>query len=253
MNLLEILNSHNGATLHILSRQAGLTRGTAYRILETLRHEGYVRKDAGSPSYWLEERLRYLSEGYSSDGWIEKLARPVVESLGREVKWPVKLLTLSGSLMVTRVTTDFSSPYTDGKYPTGFRVSLLWSAAGRAYLAFCDTQTTEILVKMAEMPQEVLNRNPEARAVPRNLDIILRTIRQDGFSLMDQPPMAFSSLAVPVLKDGGVIASLCMHYFRAVLTPEQAVGSFAPMLKAAAEKIGHTLPGETAATLSAQS
>jgi IclR family mhp operon transcriptional activator len=132
LNVLEALNLRNGATIAELCAQTGLTRGTVYRILETLKRDGFLRKDEGSAHYWLAARVRRLSDGYQDEWWIDTFARDIIVQLGQTIRWPVKLLTPSGHDMLTRATTDFSSPFTDGKYPTGLRLAMPWSAAGRA-------------------------------------------------------------------------------------------------------------------------
>jgi len=115
LDILEALNLHNGATIAELCGHTGLARGTVYRMLETLKRGGYVRKDEGSAHYWLAPRVRSLADGYQDEWWIDAFARDRIVRLGETTRWPVKLLTPSGQDMLTRVTTDFSSPFTDGK------------------------------------------------------------------------------------------------------------------------------------------
>lgn len=240
LQVLEYVNLHCGATVRQISQATGLTRGTVFRLLETLRQDGYLRKDRGSTMYWPTGRLRALSDGYQEEWWIDAFAKQVINDLGARTKWPVKLLTLSGYEMLTRVTTDFQSPLTDGKIPTGYRVSLLWTAAGRVFLAFSSESTRAALLKGCESMPATQQRNQPRRGMPERdkLEVMLRRIRRDGHEIVDQPQTAYYSMAVPVLVGDQAIGSLAVFFFRAAIKQHQALRLYKPMLEAAAHTIG---------------
>jgi IclR family mhp operon transcriptional activator len=240
LQVLEYVNLHCGATVRQISQATGLTRGTVFRLLETLRQEGYLRKDLGSTMYWPTGRLRALSDGYQEEWWIDAFAKQIINDLGERTKWPVKLLTLSGYEMLTRVTTDFQSPLTDGKIPTGYRVSLLWTAAGRVFLAFSSENTRAALLKGCESMPATQQRNQPRRGIPDRdeLDAMLRRIRRQGHEIVDQPLTAYYSLALPVLVGDQAIASLAAFFFRMSIKQSQALKIYKPMLETAAAAIG---------------
>ena len=264
--LLEQLNLRNGATVADLCSVTGLTRGTTYRILETLRRDGFVRKDEGSAHYWLSERVRALSDGYQDEWWIDAFARKIIVDLGNTTRWPVKLLTLNGCDMLTRVTTDFASPFTDKKYPTGLRVALLWSAAGRTFLAFCEEADRQALLKMVAAGSDPpgvaggegapspdrgrirfrtdgyavvdTSRHDARQGVPTGLDTALRQIRLDGYTIVHNTGTMFYTLAVPVISSGVTIGAIAVHIFRSAMRPTEAVAAYLDELRLAAEEIG---------------
>ena len=256
--IIEALNLRNGATMADLCRQTGLTRGTVYRILETLKREGFLRKDEGSAHYWLAPRVRSLSDGYQDEWWIDAFARDILRRLGEEVRWPVKLLTPSGRDMLTRATTDFSSPFTDGKYPTGLRVAMPWSAAGRAYLAFCTDDDRQMLLKMAKKGEpKVARPGPYARTairaegfavvdtsranahndLPPGLEADLIRIRRDGYALVHTHGAVFYTLATPILAAEGPMGAIAVHVFRSVIAPSDAIADLRRPLEEAAHQI----------------
>jgi IclR family mhp operon transcriptional activator len=238
LTILEHLNINDGATLHDVCAATGLTRGTVHRVLETLRLEQYLRKDVGSPRYWVASRVRVLSEGYREEWWIDQFATRIIRDLGQKTRWPVKLLTPSGHEMVTRVTTDFESPFTDGKFPTGFRVSLLWSAAGQAYLAFLDKDIRDVLIDAAATaPQRVTASTPYRSHDMDRLRQVLDYTRKDGFHVADHPEKSFYSLAVPVMIDAKPMGSIAIFFFRATVPVKEAVRTYLPLLQEAAVQI----------------
>ncbi|MCB2108490.1 MAG: helix-turn-helix domain-containing protein [Rhodobacteraceae bacterium] len=244
LQVLEYLNQHSGGTVREISTETGLSRGTVFRLLETLRNEGYLRKDSGSPAYWLTGRVRALSDGYQEEWWIDEFAKQVIDELGAQTKWPVKLLTLSGYEMLTRVTTDFQSPLTDGKIPTGFRVSLLWTAAGRVVLAFSPANVREALVNGCQTG--VMRVGRARRRVEKlglsAIESICTRIRKNGYEIVDQEDTQYYSLAVPVIAGTRVVGALAIFFFRASIKQGHAVTTFKPMLDQAAKVIGDRFP-----------
>lgn len=240
LRVLEYLNQHAGGDVRQITQACGLTRGTVFRMLETLRQEGYVRKDSGSAMYWLTGRVRALSDGYQEEWWIDAFARQLIKDLGARTKWPVKLLTLSGYEMLTRVTTDFESPLTDGKIPTGYRVSLLWTAAGRVVLAFSPDSVRTALLKGCENNPATQRRNqspPRPLGAPA-ITAMLTRIRKAGYEIIDQPQTTYFSLAVPVLAGSLVIGAIAIFFFRASITQAEALKLYRPMLDQTARAIG---------------
>lgn len=238
MAVLELLNLHNGATVAAISAHTGLPAGTVYRILETLRLDSFVQKDEGSSRYWLAQRVRALSEGYRDEWWIDGIARAIVDHLGQTVRWPVKLLTPAGDHMRTRVTTEFSSPFTAQKFPTGHHVSLLGTSAGRTYLAFCSPGQRALMLQVA-------NLEP-----PSGLDAAFQDIRDQGYGMANYPADEFFSVAVPVKPDGEEpLGCLAIHIFRRTLRRSEALSAFVPLLvEAAGAIVQQKAAAETATT-----
>ncbi|GGX78857.1 transcriptional regulator [Streptomyces fructofermentans] len=78
MRLLESVARHeHGAPAKQLAREAGLALPTAYHLLRTLAHEGYLRREKGL--FFLGE----AAERLSSSGAQEKRRSTVAEALGR--------------------------------------------------------------------------------------------------------------------------------------------------------------------------
>ena len=230
MKIIEYLNAHNGASVRQICEAVQLTRGTAYRLLETLRSESYLTKEPGSRHYWLTGRVLALSSGYSGDQWIERIARPVVLGFGEEVKWPVRLTTLAAGSLLVRISTDYFSPFTFEKVPSGRQVDLFTTASGHVYLAFSDPAEIETMLRFHSRASLDFAEEGE------RLDTRLQRIRDCGFEQLDYRQTGM--LAVPVLSSGRIIACLTVEYFSRVVAREAAIGDLLPPLRRAAEQIG---------------
>jgi len=100
LEVLHVLNKHNGATVSEVASTIDLPRTTTYRILETLCVAGYAYRAASDERYRLTIMVRGLSDGFDDEAWVTQIARPYMYELCRELVWPVAIATLSGSSMI---------------------------------------------------------------------------------------------------------------------------------------------------------
>ena len=148
LEVLHVLNQQNGATVSEVASAIDLPRTTTYRILETLCVAGYAYRAKSDERYRLTIMVRGLSDGFDDEAWVTQIARPYMYELCRDLIWPVAIATLSGSTMLIRQTTDHESPLAVEKRGPGFRVPILGSASGIAYLAFCPKEQRDTLLDM---------------------------------------------------------------------------------------------------------
>ncbi len=236
LQILELLNRQPGLTANQVAKQSGLTRGTAFRVLETLRNLDYLLRDSEGGCYWLQRRVCALADGFIEEAWINQIARPELELLGHELVWPLTITTPSGISMLVRLNTDFQSPLSKNRFPIGHRVSLVASASGKAYLAYCEPEHRALLIDL------VVRSSPRAEdKVARNgkgMRNILSQVRRDGFATMSDGDR--SAVAVPILSKQQPLASLAMRFFSSAIRANGIRRDVLPLLKRAAEKIGRS-------------
>jgi len=236
LDALAVLNHRDGATVSEVAGAIKLPRTTTYRILETLCEAGYVFRDPADDRYRLTIRVRTLSDGFDDEAWVSEIARPVLHDLGRDVVWPVSIATLSGTSMMVRETTDHRSPLAVERYAAGFRIPLLTSAAGRAYLAWCPEQERETLVDIlsrSAREEDKLSRNPT------ELGRILNEARSQGYAAAIRARRVSDeiSLAVPVRTGDRVLACLSVRFSANAVPMKTAQERFLPRLTSAATQI----------------
>ncbi len=233
LQILELLNRQTGLTANQVAKQSGLTRGTAFRVLETLRNLGYLLRDPDSGCYWLQRRVCALADGFIEEAWINQIARPELEALGHELVWPLTITTPSGISMLVRINTDFQSPLSKNRFTIGHRVSLVASASGKAYLAYCEPEHRALLinlvVKSSPRLEDKIARNNQG------MRTILSQVRREGFATMSDGDR--SAVAVPILSKGHPLASLAMRFFGSAIRANGIRRDVVPLLKGAAEKI----------------
>jgi len=239
LEVLHVLNQQNGATVSEVATAIDLPRTTTYRILETLCHAGYAYRAASDERYRLTILVRGLSDGFDDEAWVTQIARPYMYELCNELVWPVAIATLSGSTMMIRQTTDHRSPLAVEKRGPGFRVAILGSASGLAYLAFCPPEQRDALLDLLAK-----SKRPEDQAANnrRKVTDTLAETRKRGYAVWRRPRRVSDelSLSVPILTAGErLLATLTIRFSSTAVPEAEAVQRFVPRLRAVAQRIGH--------------
>jgi len=235
LRVLEVLNSYPGQNSNALAKLTGNSRGSTYRILETLRSAGYVKRDIKSGTYWLEPSVLGLTASEGHEAWIWKVAKPVMEQFGKSLVWPMTLLTQHGVSMMVRMATDPDSPVIAHKMAIGARMPILTTAGGLAYLAFCETEQRRLLV---ELSQKSLARSsyPEG-ARGALLHNQLKSIKSKGYCIHDGGH-GVTVIAVPVFSKARVFASLGLRFFSSAMSFKIGIERFLKPMQMAAQEIG---------------
>jgi IclR family mhp operon transcriptional activator len=239
LEVLHVLNQQNGATVSEVATAIDLPRTTTYRILETLCHAGYAYRAASDERYRLTILVRGLSDGFDDEAWVTQIARPYMYELCNELVWPVAIATLSGSTMMIRQTTDHRSPLAVEKRGPGFRVAILGSASGLAYLAWCPPEQREALLDLLAKSKRPEDQPAQNR---RKVTDTLTETRKRGYALWRRPRRVSDelSLSVPILTAGErLLATLTIRFSSTAVPESEAVQRFIPRLRAVAQRIGH--------------
>ncbi|MGI9308798.1 MAG: IclR family transcriptional regulator domain-containing protein [Gammaproteobacteria bacterium] len=236
LEVLHVLNRHNGATVSEVAGAIDLPRTTTYRILETLCVAGYAYRAASDDRYRLTILVRGLSDGFDDEAWVTQIARPFLYKLCRELVWPVAIATLSGASMLIRQTTDHRSPLAVEKRGPGFRVSILGSASGIVYMAYCPKEQRDSLMEMLAQSKDASDQ------VAKNRKKVYETLvdtRKRGYSIWQRPRRIAdeTSFSVPILVEDRVLASLTIRFASTAITEAEAIKRFVPALQNAAQKI----------------
>ena len=236
--VLHALNSTEGgwATANEVATATKLHRTTVRRLLETLASEGYVRRSESDDSFRLTLKVRELSEGFTDDEWISQVAAPVLGELLKETVWPSDLTTLDGDAMIIRETTHRFSPLSFHRSMVRKRMPLLFTASGRAYLAFCpDEERTPLL--------QLLGTNDAQGALARQTKIIdnmISKIRSDGYATNDgewKQEAKISAIALPIRRDERVLACINLVYLKRAMSLQEAVKKYLSPMRAAVDRI----------------
>jgi IclR family mhp operon transcriptional activator len=232
LQVLQVLQEMRAASLHDLHLATGIPKPTLTRILYTASQQGLVWQrmvdGAFLPSHTQQRRVEI-----DDAAWLAEIASPVLEELSRRVRWPSVFSVPRLDYMET-LETNSSRTYFDGlpPRPHGFRVNLLGSASGRAYLAFCPEQEREaVLARLRHKGLPAHHLVFDDAAVQR----MLAETRQRGYSVRapdfggdhDRPRSEVDdgreSIAMPVRLDGRVAGCINLTWLRPAMPVRTAV------------------------------
>ncbi|MCW5687063.1 MAG: helix-turn-helix domain-containing protein [Pseudolabrys sp.] len=233
LKVLEALNRCHGAGAQQLARLVALPRPTVYRLLETMEGLGYVTRS--DDSWTLTAQVKALSAGFHDDVWVTRVAAPILHELGREVLWPVDLVTFENDAMIIRETTHAESPFSIDRGMAGTHLPVLQTSGGRAYLAFSPAGERDVILarlRQSGKPGDALAHDQQM------VDRILADTRQCGYGFRtDGFNPHTASISLPILIGDRVLASITMIWIASALSFDEAVSRNLGAIKRAVARI----------------
>lgn len=243
LNVLKTIHARPGGTsLGELHARTGLAKATLLRSLRTLADAGFVTRRLADGAY-LPARLAFPASRASARlPSLAEAASAALEALGRAIPWPTDLGVRDGLSMLVLESNRRVSPIPLNRRALGVRPHMLWSAMGRAYLAYCPAAEREEMLAGLRA-----SRAPEDRAAcngPWVEKLIARTrereyaVRDPRYGLLDiGSRREVSAIAVPVRSGATVLACVNCVWLLNALNEREVVERYLPALRAAADDI----------------
>ncbi len=243
LSVLKVINRKGSANLTEISRETEIPYPTVCRIVTTLLQEEMIEREPNRKRYRPTVMVQSLAVGYQQESSLVTVARQTLEQLCSDLVWPISLATRVGSCMVLLDSTHHMTSLTLSRYYPGFTMPVTECATGRAYLAYCDQGTrSQILNNLKNVEFAAHGRiNPARYDEP-----FWQAIRDKGYAvqahnLFSSDPGKTSSLAVPILINGTIAASIAVIFFRTSLSLDEAETSFVNKLIDAGREISKKL------------
>lgn len=234
LKILQALNEYGPQSVGDLHQRTGIAKPTVVRMLETLRHCGYVDIQNTHRLYSVTARVLELSNGYDVSTHLLNAALPHITLARQELGWPIELGVFVQDAMTILDTSRPTGAFSINRKP-GSRVPVLKTALGKAYLAFLPPPKLEsVLGKLAQDPGPDYDaaRRPDAL-----LDEMDR-IRQQGYALSDRATLTNGrALATPILQGGMPVASVNIVVHTSALSQQQLEEQIGPRMMDLARKI----------------
>ena len=232
LRLLRLINTTQGLSLQDLHVLSGLPKPTVFRILRTLRLEGYIEPYGNRGAFNITRKALELSSGYTEKALIVKIAAPIALATTRKsIKWPLAIGTLEHGAIVVRYSTMPYSPLAVSGSTVGHRHELLDSAMGKAYLVSCDDAERENLALL------LTSRSPQTAAAVRAKLGALMADAHLGYGLRLATKKGESATVAVALRHGtDVLALLSLTTFGRVMTAS-FVTRMLPILRSTAARI----------------
>jgi DNA-binding IclR family transcriptional regulator len=201
LDLLALGGWHTGAEV---SRELGVHRSTALRLLGTLERHALVERDSRTAKYRLGRRLPQLASVVTGEFDLRYIARPVCESLSGALGETVTLDVLVGDVIVPIEQATASTSVVSVNW-LGRRTPVHCTASGKVILAFAPDAVRDRLLSM-----------PLEKATSRTitdlaaLEAQLEGAREAGFArTYEELEVGLDAIAAPVRSaEGEVVAAL---------------------------------------------
>ncbi|HTC14296.1 MAG TPA: IclR family transcriptional regulator C-terminal domain-containing protein [Steroidobacteraceae bacterium] len=228
--------THPLLTLTQVAARAALSPAVARRLLLTLEHLGYVRRDARQFS--LTPQVLELGFSYLASLTVAKLAQPVMQQLSRQIDESCSLAVLDGYdiVYVQRIAVRKVMTVSLG---VGARLPAFCSSMGRMLLAGLAPQALEHW--LADLRPKAWTRFTLTNR--KALRAAVRRAAAQGYCYVQQELQeGLCSIAVPVRAAGGeVIAALNAGMPYRVGARSHALRQVLPALRAGAARIESSL------------
>jgi DNA-binding IclR family transcriptional regulator len=214
-----------------VAAQARLDKGTARRLLVTLRDVGFIRQDPVSHLYSLGVGLLRVADGVPRSS-LREAGLPVLNELARATGTTVFLSVLrdDGALCIERV--HGTQPIQVNWWGPGQKLPLHCGAAPRTLLAFAPAEVIDVV-----LAQPLLPVTPKSQTDAAALRRAMARIRQRGWErATDDVAVGLAALAVPVRDAAGaVIAAISLGGLTPHVTGRQQPELLARLRQAALE------------------
>ncbi len=222
-------------TLSDASRRAGVTRAAARRLLHTLVQLGYVRVE--DRYFTLTPKILELGYSYLSALGLPEIGLPYLRQVAETVKESAYMTVLDGKETVCVAAVPMRRIW-NASITVGTRLPAYATAAGRAILAFEDEGTVDQFLESAELKQVT----PFTTTDVDELRKALAKAREQGYSVVDDElEEGLRTVAVPIIGEGGVLASLSVSTLARPAATAGARKRMAPALQEAREGIERDL------------
>jgi IclR family mhp operon transcriptional activator len=232
LQVLHVLQEVRAASLHDLHLATGIPKPTLTRILLTAHQHGLVWQRMVDGAFVPSHTLQRRTETDDAE-WLVEIASPVLGELSQRLQWPSVISVPRLDYMET-LETNSSRTYFDAlpPRPHGFRVNMLGSASGRAYLAFCPEQELEAVLARLRLKKDRAYRLAQDDAAVRRM---VESTRRRGYGVRapdfggdhDRPRSEVDdgreSIAMPVRVDGRVVGCINLTWRRQALSLPTAV------------------------------
>jgi IclR family transcriptional regulator, pca regulon regulatory protein len=222
-------------TIAQLSQRTGIPRAAVRRCLYTLARLGYVASD-DSRAYALRPRILALGHAYLSSTPLANAVQPLLDQITSDLHESSSMAVLEGDdiLYIARSSTTTRVMSID--LGIGSRLPAYCTSMGRVLLAgLPDAELQAYLsrVKLARLTGRTV-------ATPPELISVLKAVRRDGYSLVDQElEIGLRSIAVPVNdREGRPVAAINIGTQSSRVSVAEMETRFLPPLRAAAHELG---------------
>jgi IclR family acetate operon transcriptional repressor len=207
LRLLRLFGEHRTIRIADASREIGVARSTAHRMMQMLQYHGFVRQDADSRAYMAGDELVRIGLSAVRQLDLRTLAHPILQALVEELQETTHLVERREGNVFFLDSIESPQNLRAGSR-AGMMLPAFCTSTGKILLA--DLDTTE-LRKL--YPKRTFERFTDKTHTKRSdLEAELKEVREAGYATnLGESEIDIAAVAVPVRDaHGAVRASLAV-------------------------------------------
>ncbi len=229
-------NQRGRMTLTEVGKLTNLTRGTARRLLLTLKEMHYV--DSDGKFFWLTPRVLRLAEGFRMPIGLGDRTLVLLQALTRTINESASIAILEGDSVVYIERVEVRRIYSS-RIVNGTRLPAACSSIGRVLLASLPPEQLDNWLE--NYPLERMT--PKTIVDPAQFREEMVRIRAQGYAIIDEElELGIRSIAVPIgTSFGRVVAAMNASTSIARHSVEDLQKVFLPELLKTAEELSRSM------------
>lgn len=223
-------------TLSEVAQRTDLSRGTARRLLLTLRALNYVETDGRV--FWLTPKVLTFSNAYLAPLGLGDAAKAIIKALTDRLNESASIGVLDGPDIVYVARMEIRRLYSSG-IEVGTRLPAHCSSLGRMLLAMLDDRQLDLWLSQHELTA----RTHRTVTNPEKFRAKIQEIRQQHYAIIDgELEIGIRSIAVPIIgRSGRTLAALNASTSAARVSLETLRRTFLPEMRQAAQDLARTM------------
>ena len=179
-SVLRLLGEQSsGATQSELQEILGMPRATIFRILTTLRLEGFARKEG--TKYFLGYAMAQFAIKSLSSFSLKDIAKPVLERLANTVGETAHLAVPSGAHSLIIDVADSPNPILVSSRE-GALAEIYCSSTGKIFLAHTSSESLDRILEGLELKARTSNTHTSLESLKKDLALI----RDQGYAIDEE-------------------------------------------------------------------
>jgi len=183
LEVLRSLNDHGPMAIGDLHKVTQISKPTLVRIIETLQFAGYVGPADQHRRYAVTAMVLTLGNGYRGEKHLMAVAEPILNAFREKIGWPSVMGVFDHDGMMVLDVGDDGRGFRFINGRPGYRLPLLRTAMGRAYLAMMPDEEIEMLLERLRRKK---GSDFDAARNSGKLWQLVRQIRRRGYAFSDR-------------------------------------------------------------------
>jgi IclR family acetate operon transcriptional repressor len=233
MRVLRLLADHKVVRAAEVSRELGVARSTAHRMLQMLQYHGMVKQDPVSRTYSAGDELIRIGLAAVRQIDIRTVAHPILEELAQVSMETMHIVERRGDQVLILDSVEPPRQLRAGPR-TGMSLPAHCTSTGKVLLCELSREQIRALYPQTRLPTST----PNSMTSRSEFEAVLAQVADRGYAVnLGESEVEIAAVAVPVRDPNGAICAALSASLPMSRVSDQAVAELVEQLKAGVRRI----------------